>query len=145
MKKILQSSVFLLVACVQILNQNHVMSQPLSGQKIVNNCAELQAYANDKRKITWSRETYFQGFENATFKYREERGSSDPKEHRDSYLCELGYITSISPLGKLVCYGHLALFDRPSYPRPKMSWGYSTNAQDFFRRDSSSDYCRYVN
>jgi hypothetical protein len=103
----------------------------------INTCRELQDAAN---RMKWSNPTTFQGFENLQVETRAYRYSSKGEDR----LCQLGYITVISPMGKRICKGYLYT-DVERKPR-KIIWGsayMSTNMNS--PRYSSSDFCRYIN
>jgi hypothetical protein len=136
------ASVYLLLSNM-IFIESFTLAAPISGKQLVSDCAELQRYANT-RKHTWpgSSDTSFSGFENAKLVYLEERYHERSSDHFDRYECEFGYITSISPLGKKVCYGFLKMRYKVTSKKPGLMWGYAYS--DYSFPPPESKYCRYV-
>jgi hypothetical protein len=101
---------------------------------IPNTCRELQEQAN---KSSWSYKTTFQGFEGLAIETN--ANLSNPGGSR---LCQLGYITRTTPMGKEICRGYI-------YTRtdsPKISWSYGYYQKTIYDDPGrESDYCRYVN
>jgi hypothetical protein len=107
----------------------------------INTCRDLQDEANRKK---WSKQTIFQGFENLqvdTDPYGlSKHGVGDGKDR----LCQLGYITTISPMGKEICKGNL--YTNVGSRNRSISWGYGYKSTDVYgSRYKRSDFCRYVN
>jgi hypothetical protein len=104
----------------------------------INTCRELQDEANRRK---WKNKTTFQGFENL-------RIDTDPYGYNigngHNRLCQLGYITEVSPMGTMVCRGYLYTFvERRPYT---IKWGYAYKSTDVYgSRYKESDFCRYVN
>jgi hypothetical protein len=107
------------------------------GVRQINTCRELQDEANRRK---WSKPTTFQGFENLRVETRAYYYSSKGEDR----LCQLGYITTISPMGKRICKGYL--YTNAESESGEIRWGtayMSTNMNS--PRYSDSDFCRYIN
>jgi hypothetical protein len=142
MNKKLLATVYLLLSSM-IFMESPTLASPISGEKFVSNCADLQRYANTRRS-TWKRasDTSFSGFEKEKLIYAERRFSGYPKDNYDEYECRFAYITSISPLGKKVCYGFLRMY-YTAMGKKSLQWGYVGQEDSF--PPPESKYCRYVN
>jgi hypothetical protein len=107
------------------------------GTRQINTCRELQDAAN---KMKWSTETTFQGFENL----RVETNAYQYASKGEDRLCQLGYITTISPMGKEICKGYL--YTDVTVKPTRIIWGsaYMSTNSNSPRYDHSS-FCRYIN
>jgi hypothetical protein len=90
-------------------------------------CAAMQQYYNT---LKWegASSVRFQGFEGMKF-----------NKIIDIAYCNGGYITEISPMGTLICYGNMMQAWNLSGTITKSSWGHG----DYRSRSSKSDDCRY--
>jgi hypothetical protein len=104
--------------------------------KMPNTCAELQNQAN---KASWRHKMIFEGFENLPMQTEVTLLYAGRNIDR---LCQLGYITKITPQGKEVCQGFI--YTRTNSDDIQSNYGY-------FRPNlhspvnNKSDFCRYVN
>jgi hypothetical protein len=109
----------------------------------INTCRELQDAAN---RMKWSNPTTFQGFENLqvnTKPYKYGPGDNDYHGSGSDRLCQLGYVTVISPMGKRICKGYLYtdVERKPS----KIIWGSAYMSTSINSpRYRKSDFCRYI-
>jgi hypothetical protein len=98
-----------------------------------NNCSDLQTIANRVGK----EEGYtFQGFENLTVR-------TDVYEHNrgNDRLCQLGYFTHVSPMGKKICKGHIYT----NVKSPNIRWAVGPFRSTFYDPvNLDSEYCRYI-
>jgi hypothetical protein len=89
-----------------------------------NSCATMQAHFNS---LEWDNETRFEGFQNRKFE-------SHKNYEGVSNVCRGGYITEMSPLGKLICYGYIAQVPKQRYDIPGFKhkasyhWGYGNDS-----------------
>jgi hypothetical protein len=125
------------VTLVATFNATHYEMLALQNNKkysIPNTCSELQGQAN---RATWTYKTTFQGFEGLPIETN--ANLSNPGGSR---LCQLGYITRISPMGKEICRGYIYT----KVDSPKIRWGYGYYKKTIYQDSGKeSDYCRYVN
>jgi hypothetical protein len=100
-----------------------------------NNCSDLQAIAN---KAWRGKRITFQGFENLPVQ-------TDIYSHKGKgtdRLCQLGYVTSITPMGKQICKGYLYT----NTEELNLGWGHGRFRSTFYDPENSeSEYCRYMN
>jgi hypothetical protein len=100
-----------------------------------NTCADLQKIAN---RIGKKSQTTFRGFENLPVQ-------TDIYSHKGKgtdRLCQLGYITFVSPMGKQICRGNIYTNVESS----NLSWDIGLFRSTFYDRENSeSEYCRYIN
>jgi hypothetical protein len=114
----------------------HVMLALQNNKKytVLNTCSELQDQAN---RATWKYKTTFQGFENLAMEVN--ANLSNPGGSR---LCQLGYITHVTPMGKEICRGYIYF----KIGSPKTRWNYGYYQKTIYDDPGrESDYCRYVN
>jgi hypothetical protein len=108
----------------------------LSNQKTkrqINTCGDLQRRAN---KLWSSDNVSFQGFENLQLNTRATISNAG-----DDRLCQLGYITEITPMGKMVCQGYLYA----DVNKTSIRWNHGYFRQTLYDPVyNKSDFCRYV-
>jgi hypothetical protein len=103
-------------------------------KRVIDTCSELQRRAN---KAWRNDNTVFQGFENLPV----DRNATISNAG-DDRLCQLGYITRITPMGKEVCQGYLYT----NINLKKIHWGYGYRQRTIWDDPGPrSDYCRYIN
>jgi hypothetical protein len=79
----------------------------------------------------------FQGFENLPVT----RDIYPSKEGTDR-LCQLGYFTHVSPMGKKICKGYIYTNVNSS----RLSWGVGFYRSTFYAPENyESEFCRYIN
>lgn len=102
-----------------------------------NTCADLQKIAN---KAWASDNIVFQGFENLPMQTNVySPGVTDRGTDR---LCQLGYFTKVSPMGKQVCKGYIYTNTNSI----EISSGYGRFRKTFYDPENrESEYCRYIN
>lgn len=59
-----------------------------------HNCESMQKHFNS---LNWRKRTIFEGFENIRF-------TSHNRYEGVGHSCEGGYVTEVSPMGRLICY-----------------------------------------
>jgi hypothetical protein len=102
----------------------------------INTCRELQDEANRRK---WNKPTVFQGFENLQVETKAYYYSSKGEDR----LCQLGYITTISPMGKEICKGYL--YTDVTDKDNEIRWGSAYMSTDINSpRYSRSAFCRYI-
>jgi hypothetical protein len=101
-----------------------------------NTCATMQDHFNT---LKWRNKTIFEGFENRDYVHNSTYSGT-------SNICRGGYITEISPLGRLICYGYMLQapvqrYDLPGF-RHKASyyWNYGYDGDSI-----KSEHCRWKN
>jgi hypothetical protein len=118
------------------INYYSLSSSAVVQQRIVNDensCAGLQVIAN---RIYKKHQITFQGFEGLpinTNVYEHNKGTDR--------LCQLGYSTEISPMGKQVCKGYI--YTNTESPQLSSGIGYYRNSL-FSPINREADFCRYV-
>jgi hypothetical protein len=134
MKILYKISILISVSVLGIMSQREMLALELSQRlNVINTCSHMQEAAN---AVTWKYKTVFHGFENLPMNTK----ATILYAGRDR-LCQLGYITRFTPMGKEVCQGSLYTRSDTS----KISWGYG-----YFRPNlhspvnNKSDFCRYV-
>jgi hypothetical protein len=117
-----------------IMGHNMVMA--LSKKQdvlVVNTCSELQAVANR----VWKGSISFQGFENLPI----DRNATISNAGYDR-LCQLGYITKTTPMGKEVCRGYIYL----NVKTRDIYSAYGFRQRTIWDEPGvKSEYCRYIN
>jgi hypothetical protein len=115
------------------LNQNVTIALSLKQDTLViNTCSELQARAN----MVWKGSISFQGFENLPM----DRNATISNAGYDR-LCQLGYITKITPMGKEICRGYIYANVRTR----KVYSAYGLRQRTIWDDPGlRSEYCRYV-
>jgi hypothetical protein len=101
----------------------------------INTCRDLQDEANR----VWRGTRTFQGFENLQMNTKPYRYTSDGNDR----LCQLGYSTKVSPMGKEICKGYL--YTDVSNRQIQWNYGYMRTDVIYGPTYSKSDYCRYIN
>jgi hypothetical protein len=104
--------------------------------KISNTCAELQDRAN---RASWKYKMTFEGFENLPMQTEVTMLYAGRNIDR---LCQLGYITKVTPMGKEVCRGFL--YTRTNSNEVQSNYGYF-RPNLYSPVNNKSDFCRYVN
>jgi hypothetical protein len=101
----------------------------------INTCADLQKIANRGG----AKKGYaFQGFEGLPI----QTDIYPQKDKGTDRLCQLGYFTKVSPMGKQICKGHIYTNVESS----KLSWGIGRFRSTFYDPENyESEYCRYIN
>jgi hypothetical protein len=125
------------IACVILnaLSQDTIFASfPKQSKRVIDTCSELQRRANK----AWAKSnTSFQGFENLPM----DRNATISNAGNDR-LCQFGYITQITPMGKEVCRGYIYT----NINSTKIEWGYSHRQTTVWDDPGPrSEYCRYVN
>jgi hypothetical protein len=123
---------------LSVLASTSLISLPvLSEEESEETCADLQRLATRVVKRQNSKVT-FQGFESLPVNnnvYTQNRGNDTDR------LCQLGYITTVSPMGKEICRGYIYTNIESS----EIRWGIGPMSTGLFPpRISRSDYCRYI-
>jgi hypothetical protein len=99
-----------------------------------NTCAGLQAMANKAYKKF---NTSFQGFEGIPM----QTNVYNFKAEGTDRLCQLGYMTKITPMGKRICRAHIYT----NIKEENMRVGIGPIRTTFYDPENSeSEYCRYV-
>jgi hypothetical protein len=114
----------------------------LSQQKYtepIDTCADLQKIANRAGK-TGAKKYTFQGFENLSVRTNVYSEGVTPRG--SDRLCQLGYITITSPMGKKICQGHIYTNSESSEIRWDVGYFRKTFNDPVSR---SSEFCRYIN
>jgi hypothetical protein len=108
-------------------------SSQKQSKRVIDTCSELQRRANK----TWSQEgIVFQGFENLPM----DRNATISNAGNDR-LCQLGYITQVTPMGKEVCRG----FIYTNINSNRIQSGYGFRQRTIWDDPGlRSEYCRYV-
>jgi hypothetical protein len=103
--------------------------------KVPNTCAELQGQFN---RSSWEYKTTFEGFESLPMNTRATISNAG-----NDRLCQLGYITEITPMGKMVCQGYIYLSIKSI---ENIYWNYGYYRQTIHSpANNKTDFCRYVN
>jgi hypothetical protein len=130
-------SLLLFAACsfLSATSQYTVIASAKSqGGRIINTCSELQRRAN---KVSWEYKTIFQGFDNLPMDT-----SATIANAGNDRLCQLGYITEFTPMGKEVCQGNIYTDIKSN----RISWSYGHFRPNLHSPvNNKSDFCRYVN
>jgi hypothetical protein len=117
--------------CEQLLLATNQTAR--SGESI-DTCAGLQIIAN---RVWKKHGISFQGFENLPMKV-----NIYPNKEGTDRLCQLGYFTKVSPMGKQICKGYIYT----STTSTKINSGYGLYRSTFYDRENyESEYCRYIN
>jgi hypothetical protein len=102
-------------------------------------CADLQKIANRIGKTKAEKYT-FQGFENLPM--RTDVYSAGVTPRGTDRLCQLGYFSQTTPMGKQICQGYIYTNTESS----RLSWGIGYFRKTFYDPENpSSEFCRYVN
>jgi hypothetical protein len=121
-------------SALTILGQNPITA--LSTRQnvlVINTCSELQALANK----AWKGNVSFKGFENLPI----DRNATISNAGYDR-LCQLGYITEITPMGKEVCRGYIYL----NVKTRDLYHAYGFRQRTIWDEPGvRSEYCRYIN
>jgi hypothetical protein len=118
-------------------NMIFVSPMVLAEEESEDTCADLQRIANRVVKEQGQKIT-FHGFEklpmiNSVY--------SMYRNNNTDRLCQFGYMTTISPMGKEICRGHIYTNIESS----EISWGIGPMSKELFPpRISRADYCRYL-
>jgi hypothetical protein len=134
--KILHKTLILTsVSVLIVMSQREMLALELSQRfSVINTCSQMQEAAN---AITWKYKTVFSGFENLSM----DKNATILYAGRDR-LCQLGYITRFTPMGKEVCQGFL-------YTRTNTDdvwWNYGYYRPNLHSPvNNKSNFCRYVN
>jgi hypothetical protein len=133
-KLIVSSIIFLSV----VISAGYYGMSVLAARKGIpqNTCADLQRIANK----AWKEDgIVFQGFEKLPM--QTDVYIQHEKERTDR-LCQLGYFTKVSPMGKQICQGYIYTNTESTEIRS----GYGRFRTSFYDRENSeSEYCRYIN
>ncbi len=112
------------------------LNQPKSRK---DTCADLQKIANRVSKKS-SRKYTFQGFENLPMRTNVYSEGVTPRG--SDRLCQLGYFTITSPMGKEICQGHIYTNTESS----EIRWDVGYFRKTFYDPENhSSEWCRYIN
>jgi hypothetical protein len=99
-------------------------------------CADLQAIAN---KVGKKKGYSFQGFEGLPMKT--DVYSPGVTTRGSDRLCQLGYFTIASPMGKEICRGHIYT----NTESLQIRWDIGPFRKSFYDPENhSSEYCRYI-
>jgi hypothetical protein len=105
----------------------------------INTCADLQKIANRIGKTKAEKYT-FQGFENLPM--RTNVYSAGVKPRGSDRLCQLGYFTKTTPMGKEICKGYIYT----NTEETDLVWGIGYFRKTFYDPENpSSEFCRYIN
>jgi hypothetical protein len=137
-----RSLVVIFSSALAVVNHCELSALALSQQKYkepIDTCADLQKIANRVGKNKAKKYTY-QGFENLPMRTNVYSEGVTPRG--SDRLCQLGYITITSPMGKEICQGHI--YTNTESSRIRTDIGYFRKT--FYDPENySSEWCRYIN
>jgi hypothetical protein len=129
-------------SALAVVNHYELSALALSEQKYtepINTCADLQKIANRAGKDGAKKYT-FQGFENLPMRTNVYSAGVTPRG--SDRLCQLGYFTITSPMGKKICQGHIYTNTEDS----EIRWNVGYFRKTFYDPvNRSSEWCRYIN
>jgi hypothetical protein len=127
---------------IAVINHCELSVLALSQQKSrdpIDTCADLQKIANRVGK-TGAKKYTFQGFEDLPM--RTDVYSAGVTPRGSDRLCQLGYFTITSPMGKKICQGHIYTNSESS----RIRWDVGYFRKTFYDSENrSSEFCRYIN
>jgi hypothetical protein len=126
------STLFFSLAINIVPGNSSVLAKPPT-----DTCADLQASANRIAKKQ-GREITFHGFEKLPMQTNVYQYATKPGTDR---LCQLGYLTDISPMGKSICLANIYT----NTESPKFSWGIGYFRTTFYAPvNRESEFCRWL-
>jgi hypothetical protein len=127
--------VFFSVLAIANYSEVSVLALSQKYKESVNTCADLQKVAN---RIAKNRGISFQGFEGLPA----QTNIYPQKPKGTDRLCQFGYLTSVSPMGKKICRAHIYA----NTEEPDIRWDIGRHRSTFYAPENyESEYCRYIN
>jgi hypothetical protein len=127
--------ILLSISAFGVMGQREILALKNSQKSsAIDTCSQMQEAAN---AVKWRYKTIFHGFENLPMN----TNATTIYAGRDR-LCQLGYITRFTPMGKEVCQG--SLYTRND--TTKIWWNYGYYRPNLYSPvNNKSDFCRYTN